>query len=122
MKKNLLTVLFLLIFGLSALQAFDIGDRVMADWSGDTYYYPGTVILIEENRYFVIFDDFDREWLDTDLLRPEDIDAGSRVECRWEGDFVYYPGAVRKRVKDAIHVLYDDGDEEFTTIAHIRME
>lgn len=115
-------MLFLLIFGLSALQAFDIGDRVMADWSGDTYYYPGTVILIEENRYFVIFDDFDREWLDTDLLRPEDIDAGSRVECRWEGDFTYYPGTVRKRVKEAIHVLYDDGDEEFTTIAHIRME
>lgn len=114
--------MFMVIAGVSALQALDVGDRVLADWSGDEYYYPATVVLVEEGRYFVIFDDFDREWLDADLLRDDDVDAGTSVECRWQGESLYYPGTIRKRIGNAIHVLYDDGDEEFTTIAHIRVQ
>ena len=64
MNKLMIIVIFLFIAGLSVVQAFDVGDRVMADWSG----------------------------------------------------------TIMQRNGNAIFVQYDDGDEEYTTIAHIRME
>ena len=122
MNKLMIIVIFLFIAGLSVVQAFDVGDRVMADWSGDDYYYPGTIVLIEGNQYFIIYDDYDREWLVSSLLKPDDIGVGTQVQCSWEGAGVYYPGTIMQRNGNAIFVQYDDGDEEYTTIAHIRVE
>ncbi len=109
---------FFVIFHIST---FEIGDRVLADWSGDEYWYPGTVIDEVNGEYHISFDDFDREWLTAYSLSYEELNAGDSVESRWLGEMVYYPGTIIERSGNAVYIEYDDGDEEMTTINHLRI-
>jgi hypothetical protein len=118
--------IFLLVFGLIVLvsasaNGFGIGDRVMVDWSGDDYWYPGTIINEEEGQYEISFDDFDREWTAAAKIVPENLKAGDRVQSRWLGKTTYYPGTIQERMGNAIYIVYDDGDEEATTVNHVRV-
>ncbi len=120
MKKTFIFLLFsiLIIFSLSA---YDIGDRVLVNWSGDDYWYPGTIIDESDGKYHIIFDDFDREWVSINQISYDELAAGDQVESRWQGNTSYYSGTIQERRGNAIYILYDDGDEEITTINHVRV-
>ena len=99
-----------------------IGDRVFVDWSGDSYWYPATIVDMADGEYFVVFDDGDREWVYEDAIYPDDLGEGDRIEGNWQGGGVYYPGVIAERIGDAVYIEYDDGDVETTTIGHVRVE
>ncbi len=119
MKKFLSVLFFALIC--TGLWSFDVGDNVMANWTGDAYWYPATIVQKEGSRFFVVFEDFDREWITADRIRAENLQVGQNVQCRWQGgDF--YPGKIGRRSGKVVYINYNDGDVEWTTIDHIRTE
>jgi uncharacterized protein (DUF427 family) len=107
--------------GTLTAQEWDVGDHVMVNWTGDEFWYPATVVAAEEDGYFVVFDDFDREWVPAGRIRPENLSVGDKVFCNWMGGGIYYPGEIASRRGNAIVVHYDDGDVEATTIAGVRV-
>ncbi len=116
----------LALIGILALQAcgaagWKIGDRVIANWTGDDYWYPGTIAKIEGGQYYVVYMDGDEEWVSANRLAKEEIKAGDKVECNWLGQGYYYPGTIGSRNGDEITMNYDDGDNESTTIASVRI-
>ena len=92
------------------------GDRVLANRSLDAYWYPSTIQKIEQNRYFVLYDDGDREFLDESKIRPLDIKIGVKVLARKDGEHLYYKGTITKKKLDAYFIKYDH-DEEWLPIS-----
>lgn len=98
-----------------------IGDRVLAHWSHDSFWYPATVKKIEGERIYLRFDDGDKEWTHSEQLMKLEIKSGDRVYGRYKKGPAYYPGYIRNVQGEEIQVQYDDGDEEWTTLAMLRM-
>jgi hypothetical protein len=48
------------------------------------------------------------------------LQVGDRVEGNWKGLGRYYPGQITQKKSDNIHVQYDDGDQEWTTLDRVR--
>ncbi len=105
----------------AAASTWKSGDTVLANWSGDEYWYPATVLSVEGDRFFVVFDDGDKEWSVADRMLPEDLRAGDRVFGNWKNLGRYYPGRITRRDGRDIHITYDDGDQEDTTISFVRV-
>lgn len=99
-----------------------IGSHALINWSRDIYWYPGTIKDIKGDLYFILFDDGDSEWADVSRIKPEDIKPGDRVFGNWKNKGKYYPGVVTQRNGLNIHIKYDDGDREETTISFIRVK
>lgn len=100
----------------------DVGDRVLGRWPAEIdWWYPGVVCDRDADRLFVQFDDGDRAWLGPAEVGPLELDEGTRVFGRFEGGRSYYPGLIDERRGDAIHIRYDDGDEEWTSISMVRV-
>lgn len=101
--------------------AFRVGERILARWTEDNYWYAGAVESAEGGRYFVRFDDGDVAWTDASRMGPEDIQAGDKVFAKWKGGKRYFPGTVTSRGGETVSIRYDDGDEETTTLAALRV-
>lgn len=100
----------------------DVGDRVLARWPAEIdWWYPGVVCERADDRLLVQFDDGDRAWVTPHEALPLDLDDGARVYGRWQGGGQYHPGLVTSRVGDALHIRYDDGDEEWTSVSMVRV-
>ena len=99
-----------------------VGDRVLARWPAEIdWWYPGVVCLVEPAKLEVQFDDGDRAELAPWEVTTLQVRVGSRVFGRWQGGPYYYPGAVTEQRGEAIHIAYDDGDQEWSTVSLIRV-
>jgi hypothetical protein len=98
-----------------------VGDPVLVNWSRDAYWYPAKIAKKQEGRYFVEFLDGDEEWTTPTRISAENLEAGDRIFANWKGQGVYYPGRIASRDGQTIHINYDDGDRETTTIGVVRV-
>lgn len=53
---------------------------------------------------------------------PAGLQTGSRAHVRWRGGETEYPGTITQREGERIHVQYDDGATEWTTVDLARPE
>jgi hypothetical protein len=97
------------------------GDRVLARWGGDFFWYPGTVQGVKGGRVNVCFDDGGRERVAAEHVVKLDLAVGSRVFGRWKGGPAFFPGRITKMEGERIHIQYDDGDQEWTTVSVVRV-
>lgn len=104
-----------------AQSSWSVGDHVLVNWTGDDYWYPGTIVAMEGGQYFVVYDDGDREWVDAVRIRRDDVVVGTRVSANWLGEGIYYTGVISLRTGNAVVIQYDDGDVEATTVAAVRV-
>lgn len=98
-----------------------VGDHVLACWY-DFFWYPGVVAGVEGKRIHIAFDDGDHALVTPDHVRPLEISVGAHVFCRRQGGPQYWAGEVTESKGERIHVVYDDGEEEWTTIRMIRLK
>lgn len=99
-----------------------IGDRVLAQWPAEMeWWYPGTVIGAEGGAYLIQYDDGDRARLSEAQLRNLYLGVSSRVFGNFQHGGRYYPGKITQVQGQAIHIAYDDGDHEWTTIGQVRV-
>jgi len=97
------------------------GNRIFGRWF-DGFWYPGIILAVEGKRLHVLFDDNDQANLTWDSVRPLDFDEGDRVFGRWKGGPYYYAGEITKKDGERIHIAYEDGREEWTSIRVVRLE
>jgi hypothetical protein len=103
-----------------------VGSAVDGRWQGGPTWHPGKVTACDGDRIHIQYNDGDQEWTSIKMIRQAvehvattDFDVGSRVLGRWQGGASYYPGRITERNGDKIHIRYDDGDEEWTTLAMV---
>ncbi len=97
------------------------GDRVLAVWY-DLNWYPGVVVSVAGKRVHVLFDDGDQAMVTPERAKPLAFRVGDRVCCRRKGGPIYYPGEIARIKGEVIHVNYDDGEEETTSVRLVRIE
>ncbi|MBM4069210.1 MAG: hypothetical protein FJ271_09735 [Planctomycetes bacterium] len=101
---------------------WSVGQRILAQWYPEVFFYPAVIRLQEGDKYHVLFDDGDQALVTAKQIAPLDIKAGSRVFGRYKGGPAYFPGEVDEQDGARIHIKYDDGDEEWSTISMVRVE
>jgi hypothetical protein len=100
----------------------NIGDRVLARWAQEEdWWYPGVVCAIVAGGYEVQYDDGDRAAVPEDQIRPLELRAGARIQCRYRGGPGFYDGVVASSAGSAIQVNYDDGDRESSSVSMVRV-
>ena len=99
-----------------SLDSIRAGDRVWAPWLAGGYFV-GTVDRIQGDEAHIHFDDGDQGWVRLDQITPCEIVVGLRILGRWKMGNQYFPGVIDKVVAEKIHIVYDDGDKEWTTSA-----
>jgi hypothetical protein len=91
--------------------ARQIGNRVLALWKSDGYWYSGTVTNTIGNRFYIKYDDGYQQWLTAEDILPFEYKVGDPVECRWMGRSLYYPAyIIGIKGDDNITVQYEDYD------------
>lgn len=96
------------------------GDRALAQWD-DQYWYCAIVREADsrQHRYSVEFGDGSSAWIFASQMLEDDIKVGDRISAKRKGTYSW--GKITKRNGNDIHISYDDGDEEDTTIDVVRV-
>jgi len=95
---------------------------VLAWWPAEQdWFYPGVVCDIVGDQADVQFDDGGRDDVPVRELYPLLMTEGWRVYGNWRAGGQYYPGRISKIVGHALHIDYDDGDTEVTSISLLRI-
>ncbi len=102
--------------------AKEVGCRVFGRWAADGYWYSGTVKEIKDGKYLIRFDDTDQAWLDKGEVVGYQPTFDDHVQGNWLGKGTYYPGKITRRKDEKVHIAYDDGDDEDTTISALRAD
>lgn len=108
------------------------GDRVLARWSHDEYWYPATIRALAGDRVYILFDDGDKEWTTRDCMMAMDIEVGDAVLCKYKGGRYYYSAHVLEMEGEQIYVQYEYdqaesaedpamGEKQWTTISAVRV-
>ncbi len=102
-----------------------VGDRVLARWGGDLFWYPGTIFAVRDGEYTIVFDDQDQAAVPPEDIMPLDVQVGDKVYCRpkFEVALRYFPAEVTRVAGEVIDVLYEDSeeDERNTSVSRIRI-
>ncbi len=104
---------------------FKVGDLVFVNFKNYGRFYKALIAARQGDRIQVRYDDGTQE--DTDVsaiagLTPEAaaaVTAGDRATVNWKNYGRFYDAQITARDGDKIHVKFDDGEEEDTTIAAI---
>jgi hypothetical protein len=120
----LCAVVMLACANVCAAQArkWKVGDRALAHWSQDEFWYPATITRVSRSRYYIVFDDGDEEWTTRSRLAPLRLAGGRRVFANRKHEGNYYPGRIIASRKNIITILYDDGARETTTVSGVRVK
>ena len=100
--------------------SFDEGDRVLA-FDRDGFIYPAEIVSAQDDKVVVQYLDGPQRMLTPELVRRFELSAGTKVECRWKAAPNYFPGKINSIDGERVHIRYDDGDEEWTSIRLIRI-
>jgi hypothetical protein len=109
--------------------AHQVGNRVLALWKSDDYWYPGTVTDVSEGRLLIKFEDGYSKWLLLDHVKSLEYSVNDYVECTWKGLHLYFPAHIIEIRGDVITVQYDAdfsgngpsiGEKEQTNIKFLR--
>ena len=103
------------------MEYWDVGDRVFAYWDDDDYFYPATILEMEEEDIYIRFDTGEEEWTQADYLEEYATAAGEEVECKSAKDNQYYDVTVLNANGEQVEVEFDDGSTEWTTLNKIRL-
>ncbi len=96
------------------------GDRVLANWRQDDYWYACTIQEIDELNIQVIYDEGTVEILTIEYIRPIGIENEDSIEGRWVGGENYYPGSVLKVKGENVKIEYRDGKKEWLPMSLVR--
>jgi hypothetical protein len=114
-------VLMIVLTACGAARAENESKRAFARWEADGYCYPVKIEKQKEGNVFVRYTDDVTEWAPAWRVGYYTVGVGDEVFGNWKNRGLYYRGKVTKRDGNDIHIQYDDGDEEDTTIDLIRI-
>jgi hypothetical protein len=111
---------FVLALLAGAAAANSPGERVLARWAPDGYWYPARLTDLSGREATVTYDDGKVAIMGVADVRAIDWRAGSRLQCDWKSLGAYYAGKVLAMDGESITFLYDDGYKESLTVSRCR--
>ncbi len=112
-------IAFILVLLTTIAFAWKAGDRVLGQWS-DGLWYPAKISGVAGADFNISFDDGDTAVLPAAKVRKINWKIGTKVQCNWKRGGTYYTGTITKMEGESIHISYDDGDQEDSTISICR--
>lgn len=97
------------------------GERVLARWPFEPFWYPACVRQRDDDRVWVHYDDGHKACLPEEQVEPLELNVGDHVFARWKRGAFYYGGEITRKIGESIHIQYDDGDWEETTLSVVRV-
>lgn len=97
------------------------GDRVLAAWGFDPFWYAGTVAAFRGDEVRVHFDDGAQAWVPKKTLTEDDIRAGDLILADRFGKKAFFHGIVTSRKGERLCVRYRDGLMEWLPIGRVRV-
>jgi hypothetical protein len=98
------------------------GDRVLAHRSPGKFWYPGVIRHIQENRYFIIYDDGEDGFVNDKQMMPFRLDLGDCVFARPQEQHDYEAARIMDRQEDRLHLQFADGTFGWTSPRQIRIQ
>jgi hypothetical protein len=106
-------------------ERWSVGDRVLARWGGDLFWYPGTIFAVEDGGFQILFDDQDQAVVPASDVMSLEIQVGDKVLCRpkFEPALRYFPAEVTRVAGEVIDVVYEESEDEElnTSVSRIRI-
>ncbi|MFT3895049.1 MAG: agenet domain-containing protein [Anaerolineales bacterium] len=103
------------------MEYWNEGDRVFAYWDEDEYFYPATIISIDEDdNIYVRFDTGEEEWTTAEYLDEYSAEVDQEVECKSAQDDLYYDVTILNVDGDKVEVEYENETTEWTTLECLR--
>lgn len=118
MRKLTMGVIALVLAG--AASAREPGDRVLARWTPDGMWYPARIADVTGREVTVRYDDGEIAIMDAADVRQLDWRTGSRLQCNWKNQGLYYWGDVVAMAGEELTFHYDDGYKETMTVSRCR--
>lgn len=106
--------------GHSPASRWHVGDRVLAPWEPQ-FLYAGTLREVRNDEAHVAFDDGDSGWVPLAELQELHVTVDQFVLCRKEMGQLFYPATIEDVSGETVHVRFEDGDVEWTTVAAVRV-
>jgi hypothetical protein len=97
-------------------------DRVFARWQEDGYWYPAVVVLVQDGRYHVRYDDGTERALGRGEVMGYQVTASDPVQVNWRDGGKYYPARVLRRDHQKYRVRYSDNSESDAQRSQFRMD
>ena len=95
------------------------GERVVALWAEDGFWYPARIQSVDRQVH-VIFDDRSVAAVRKNEVRSLDWRAGTQLECNWQNKGQFFAGTITTIRGESIFLTYNDGDTERLTVRHCR--
>jgi hypothetical protein len=97
------------------------GDRLLAAFGFDPFWYTGTVAMLRGDEVRVHFDDGAQSWLSRANLAEEDLRVGDFILADRAGKRLYLHAIIAERRGERLRVRYRDGLEEWLPIGRARV-
>lgn len=97
------------------------GEKVLANWSQDDFWYVALIREIDEKFLYLLYDDGTHETVTIDRIKPLKIYEGMEIEGRWLGKETYFSGTVLKVKGEAVRIGYTTGEKEWLSFSMIRI-
>lgn len=104
----------------TAAMAQNAGDWVLAQWRGESEWYPGVIESRAGDQVTIRYDDGTRETRPVNQVRPFNWQAGTHVVCRWTDGSWYAATITRIENGYNLDILYEDGTTERTNTGRCR--
>lgn len=99
-----------------------INDRVLAQRPPENFFYPGVIRHIQDDRYFVIFDDGEDSFVQALEMAPLKLDIGDRVFAYVPAARDFQPARIIDKQEDQIQVQFEQGGLAWTSTAKLRLQ
>ena len=102
---------------------FRPGDRILAQWNGGRFWFPGSVHSVGEGSVAVQYDDGMSDIRPANQVKHFDWETGSRIDAIWSGNGQWYAARIMEIDESGRYVgvrFEDDGIREETTSARCR--
>lgn len=97
------------------------GDRVLANWPPEIFFYPAVIRAVDDLFVQVDFDDGDRAEIRVDAIRPLNLKKNDRLQVRLSEERLYVPAILKRDRRPELLVELPTGKKEWISIAAIRM-
>ena len=93
---------------------FQPGDRMLAQWDGGRFWFPGMVHSVDGGSVAVRYDDGISDIRPGNQVRPFDWEMGTRIDAIWSGNGQCYAARIIAIDESGRHldVRFDDGIRE----------
>lgn len=105
------------------MSGFQPGDRILAQWNGGRFWFPGSVHSVGDGSVAVQYDDGMSDIRPANQVKPFDWETGSRIDAIWSGNGQWYAARIMAIDESGRHVsvrFEDDGIREEVISARCR--